>query len=196
METTAHDVAAYILDRLGPLRSMKLEKLSYYAQAWSLAWHNAPLFDEPIEAWGKGPIVRALWNRHKGMDVVRKWNGHPGRLSGGQRKTVDRVLSFYGNISGDDLSALTHSERPWIDARQGLGDNEPGTETITHEAMKDFYRQASSLINSDDLPTLLCNLVRKLPDGSWGINRAHPQPLYIGHAARLLAPFVVSEASL
>jgi uncharacterized phage-associated protein len=33
---SVHDVAAFIIEKLGPISAMKLEKLVYYAQAWSL----------------------------------------------------------------------------------------------------------------------------------------------------------------
>lgn len=32
------NVAKYILSRLGPMSAMKLQKLVYYSQAWSLVW--------------------------------------------------------------------------------------------------------------------------------------------------------------
>lgn len=35
---TVFDVAKYVLHRTGQLTTMKLEKLVYYCQAWSLAW--------------------------------------------------------------------------------------------------------------------------------------------------------------
>jgi uncharacterized phage-associated protein len=47
---TAHDVAAYILRGQGEMTAMKLEKLVYYAQAWSLVWDEEPLFKERVEA--------------------------------------------------------------------------------------------------------------------------------------------------
>ena len=40
------DVAKYILEKLGTLSTMKLQKLCYYCQAWSLVWDDTPLFDE------------------------------------------------------------------------------------------------------------------------------------------------------
>jgi len=48
---TAHDVAAYILDKCGSMSAMKLQKLVYYSQAWHLVWDDAPLFEERVEAW-------------------------------------------------------------------------------------------------------------------------------------------------
>jgi uncharacterized phage-associated protein len=42
-----HDVAAYILEKVGePISTMKLQKLVYYSQAWHLAWDEEPLFFE------------------------------------------------------------------------------------------------------------------------------------------------------
>ena len=45
------DVAQYILDTLDGVTTKKLQKLCYYAQAWSLVWDDAPLFGDRIEAW-------------------------------------------------------------------------------------------------------------------------------------------------
>ena len=59
---SVYDVAAFILGRLGQVGAMKLQKLVYYSQAWSLVWDDQPLFSETIEAWDKGPVVRS-WAR-------------------------------------------------------------------------------------------------------------------------------------
>jgi len=40
----AHDVAAYVLSKKSPMTAMKLQKLLYYSQAWSLVWNDKPLF--------------------------------------------------------------------------------------------------------------------------------------------------------
>ena len=58
---SAHDVAAYILEEHGPLSAMKLQKLVYYSQAWSLVWDDRQLFREAVEAWANGPVVRELY---------------------------------------------------------------------------------------------------------------------------------------
>ena len=119
MQPTAHDVAAYTLNRLGPMRAMKLEKLVYYGQAWHLAWVGAPLFAEAIEAWKGGPIVRALWNRHKGRDVVHKWNGnHEGNIVMHQQMAPSQVADYVGKDAAEKLlnAPLEHSEtgrRQW-----------------------------------------------------------------------------------
>ena len=63
---SALDVAQYILDRRGPMTAMKLQKLVYYSQAWSIVWDDDVLFPERIWAWKNGPVVRELWEAHFG----------------------------------------------------------------------------------------------------------------------------------
>ena len=61
------DVAAYILEKMESMTTMKLQKLVYYSQAWSLVWDEKQLFEEDIEAWANGPVVRDLFDYHRGM---------------------------------------------------------------------------------------------------------------------------------
>ena len=64
-----YDVAAYILKQRGPLTAMKLQKLVYYSQAWSIVWDDDAVFSEEIEAWKKkDPILRfKAWLAQSGL---------------------------------------------------------------------------------------------------------------------------------
>ncbi|MDF3033757.1 MAG: hypothetical protein K0R76_711 [Alphaproteobacteria bacterium] len=137
------DVASYILGKISPIPAMKLQKLVYYSQAWSLVWDDAPLFEEPIEAWANGPVVRDLFDLHKGEFLIKSLpvKAHASRLTSTQQETIDAVLKEYGNKSSQWLSDLTHLESPWINARQkaGLVDGERGNAVITHDDMYQYY---------------------------------------------------------
>lgn len=140
VSNSVHDVAAYILKKQGEMSAMKLQKLVYYSQAWSLVWDEKPLFKAEIQAWANGPVVRALYDKHRGQFSVKTWPaGDHSKLTGESRKTVDSVLSFYGDKSGYWLSELTHKERPWLDARRGLSDDDRGEKEITLAAMAEYY---------------------------------------------------------
>lgn len=140
MSLTVHDVAAYILKKQGELSAMKLQKLVYYAQAWSLVWDDKPLFKAKIEAWANGPVVRVLYDKHRGQFSVKQWPaGDRTKVVGEAKKTVDSVLSFYGDKSGQWLSELTHKERPWLEARKGLTDDDRCDKEITLAAMAEYY---------------------------------------------------------
>lgn len=137
---SCHDVAAYILAKRGPMSAMKLQKLLYYAQAWSLVWDERPLFHERIEAWANGPVVPEAYEVHRGKFGLDSWpNGDPLKLDDNAQKTVDAVLRFYGKWSPPRLSELTHREDPWRVARAGLAPGERGDEEITLASMAEYY---------------------------------------------------------
>ena len=137
---TSTDVAKYILSKQGFMSAMKLQKLVYYSQAWSLVWDGEPLFQDRIEAWRDGPVVRELWNVHRGKFVLDAIDGGDADALGEeQRATVDQVLASYGKLDGATLSRMTHDERPWIDAR---GETPEGTyceNEITHHSLVAYY---------------------------------------------------------
>ena len=139
------DVAAYILSVRGCMPTMKLQKLIYYGQAWSLVWEERPLLQERIEAWANGPVVRSLYMRHRGQYEVSSWPyGSPDRLSAEEKETIDRVLDFYGDKSSQWLSDLTHKEAPWRLARRGLPDSARGDHEITRASMAEYYGSLAS----------------------------------------------------
>ena len=136
---SVHDVAAFILQECGEMTAMKLQKLVYYSQAWSLVWDDEPLFPEQIEAWANGPVVPALYEQHRGRFRVSNWSGNPDALKKKQRATVEAVLAFYADRPSQVLSNLTHSEAPWLNAREGLAIGERGNNVISHAAMAEYY---------------------------------------------------------
>lgn len=135
------DVARCILERLGPTTAMKLQKLVYYAQAWSLVWDEEPLFDEPIEAWANGPVVPALFAEHRRRFKLDAGDirGGDGNLTETQLETIDAVLATYGDKPSHWLSDLTHAESPWKEAREGLDRGERGNQVITLASMHRYY---------------------------------------------------------
>lgn len=137
---SVHDVAAYILQKCGTITAMKLQKLLYYSQAWSLVWDETPLFREPIEAWANGPVVREVYELHRGVFAVDHWpQGDAGNLAQPQRDTVDAVLEHYGSKPAQYLSDLTHEERPWKEARLGIPEGSRGYAQINIATMAEYY---------------------------------------------------------
>jgi uncharacterized phage-associated protein len=141
-QTSVFDVVAYILEKMGELTTMKLHKLIYYAQAWSLVWDEKPLFNEPIEAWANGPVVRSLFSYHQGYYSLSKLDlniGNPDVLNLDQKETIDSIIEYYGNKPAQWLVELSHLENPWKKARKGLGPLERGNKVISLESMAEYY---------------------------------------------------------
>lgn len=140
------DVARYILRSCGEVSAMKLQKLVYYSQAWSVVWDEKPLFKEPIEAWVSGPVVRVLYEAHRGRFLLKPRDlskGNARLLTADQKETIDLVLDYYGDKNSQWLSDLTHMEKPWLGARKSLAPDERGSREISLASLSEYYSSIS-----------------------------------------------------
>jgi len=140
--TNVKHVARYIIEQLGSVTTMKLHKLTYYAQAWSLAWDGVPLFEEDFQAWANGPVCVDLFIAHRGQfeveyDFLTDYANYP--FTTEQIETINVVLKDYGNKSPHYLSELTHMERPWKEARGNTPPGEISHNIIEKQSMQDYY---------------------------------------------------------
>ena len=134
------DVSKYILTSIGEMSTMKLQKLCYYSQAWTLVWDKKPLFGEEFKRWDNGPVCRELFDIHQKMFNINAEHIPDSKLSeesltNNEKLNVDTVLEHYGKYSGAQLSELSHSERPWSET--------PKDAVISVDCLKLYY---SSLI--------------------------------------------------
>lgn len=136
------NVARYIIQELGPMTTMKLQKLTYYCQAWSLAWDGKPLFDEDFRAWANGPVCSELFSAHKGKfnltnNFLKDDSGYD--FTKDELETIKAVLEHYGDKEPSYLSELTHKERPWKETRNGMPDGEASNTIIPKDLMQEYY---------------------------------------------------------
>ncbi|NJK73421.1 MAG: DUF4065 domain-containing protein [Richelia sp. CSU_2_1] len=149
---SALDVARYFLCRVDresgdTISLLKLQKLVYYAQAWSLVFRSQPLFFQDVEAWVSGPVVRDVWNEYKAYKYsdIPVPDNFDGEFEEDELEVLEEVWNAYGELSAKHLAELTHSEMPWLNARKGLEPAETSTNIISHDDMKDCY---SSLVEA------------------------------------------------
>lgn len=132
---SALDAAQFIIDQRGPMTTMKLQKLVYYGQVWSVVWDDDVLFHEQIQAWDNGPVVRELWDATRGrfrIDSIP--GGDSSKVGASARATIVRMLETYGDKDAQWLSDLTHMEAPWKEAR-AIAQNE----AISLERISEYY---------------------------------------------------------
>lgn len=149
------DVAKYFLYRSmqdGELVSpLKMQKLVYYAYALILAKKGKKLFDEKIEAWANGPVVPTLYQELKRYgsspinedylgfsseeDVAEFMQKFPEEVL----DSLDKVYSEYMTKTAFELVVLTHSEKPWVEARKGLKNTEASSNPISDELIVEQY---------------------------------------------------------
>ena len=139
MRTNALDVAEYILQRRRPIPAMKLQKLVYYCQAWSLVWEDRPIYENRVEAWAHGPVIVDLYKAHRGRYMLESVGGNPSSIPQSDIETINAVLEYYGDKPSQWLSDLTHQEYPWQKARGSMPKGQRGSEEITLASMAEYY---------------------------------------------------------
>jgi len=148
----ALDVANFLVrlaaaeDEPDYLTHLRLQKLLYYAQGWSLALRDMPMFSERIEAWVHGPVVPDVYRSlaGSGSDVILADRfPEPPDLTDEEADFIESVWTAYKDFSAVRLRAMTHAEAPWKAARGNRPSEAACQNEITHEAMKAFFTQAS-----------------------------------------------------
>lgn len=155
--TSAMAVANWFLNRaknetnVPAVDQLKLYKLVYYAHAWYLGNKCGPLFDEDIEAWPHGPVVRDLYIEFKdaGRGAIKKlgtrFAAHGGKFeietpvyAGDLEPYLESVWNSYKKHSGIQLSNATHAPgEPWtlVAEKRDLSEKP----TIPNELIEQVY---------------------------------------------------------
>lgn len=123
---------------------MKLQKLCYYAQGFQIALNEKkPLFSSDFQAWQHGPVTKELYDEYKhfgwkpiDVEIILSYDQDIK-----EDEFLTEVVSYFGSYDGATLSAMTHKESPWLDARKGIPDSEPSTELITKESLYNYFIQ-------------------------------------------------------
>ena len=108
------------LDELIDLSKLKLQKLLYYAQGYYTALFNKPLFEENIEAWEHGPVVREVYDVLKHIEgiyiptnIYAMSDSEISLLDKDAKELIEDVFSVMGQYSAWKLRERTHNESPW-----------------------------------------------------------------------------------
>ena len=142
------DVADWFLLKEN-MSNKKIQKLCYYAEAWSLALLDQDIAkNSDFEAWVHGPVSKVLYDEFKEFGWRELTITNPAvvknRLerifANEQFDVLESVWDTYGEYSADQLETLTHNEEPWLEQRKGLGKFQSSTRKISKETMKTYYR--------------------------------------------------------
>ena len=142
---TIFDAAYYMLNNIGQTTPMNLQRLCYYAQAWSLAWDNNNLFEEDFEAWPSGPVCPELYNI---FNLTKDFSVNPEMIkpyisehcfSEDEKETLNVIIKEYGDKEPYWMSELVRHEEPWLRARGGLPLKAASDVVIPKKMMLEYY---------------------------------------------------------
>jgi uncharacterized phage-associated protein len=149
------DVANYILEisrqesedgEYELISHMKLQKLVYFCQGFSLSLLDKPLFQEPIEAWEHGPVCPNLYHILKGYGaspVTAIINPDMIKLDENEKRLIKMVYDNFGQYSAARLRKITHENGPWK--------NTWVSSPISHESMTSYFDSLIN-VNPDEIP--------------------------------------------
>lgn len=123
MKYSALDIAKYVINHehknSREISNLRLQKLLYFVQAKCLVDKGEPCFEDDLEAWDYGPVVPAVYYKYS------KFHSKPiveielcTDIVNDIMDIINCVLDFFRNITTFELVQITHSQSPWIEARQ------------------------------------------------------------------------------
>lgn len=143
---------------------LKLQKLLYYIQAFHLVqFKKNNIFDETPEAWVNGPVYRIIYNEFKdnflknsefklrtdlNLEETLSSIKNTMSLNEQQENFLINLLQVFGKLDDERLVLLTHSEKPWIEARKDLGSLERSSNQISLETMYSYY---NDILNKNNI---------------------------------------------
>ncbi len=154
----AHIITHFVNQKGDSVSHKKLQKLLYYVEAWHLVNFDAELLEDNFEAWIHGPVLPELYQKLKvygfnNLKVINEEHDNiddeilaiikRNSLTEGQMELIEGVLDRYGSLTSFELELLSHSEAPWIEARNNIPPHESCRNVIKKERIKEFYSSIS-----------------------------------------------------
>lgn len=138
------------------ITNLRVNKLIYFAQAYSIVCTGKPLFDEPIEAWEFGPVVRDVYNTFKlcGPNQIVDTAGEFSfdKFNEQQIDLITDVIVQYGQFTTSKLVDLTHKQDgPWFKAYHE--DNCYNNHVISQDAIGQYFQNKLRKCNDSSLET-------------------------------------------
>ena len=141
-----------------PLTNMRLQKLLYYAQAWSMVVRGTDLFPEELQAWRLGPVVPVVYKHCKNNEAnpgiasclpsqsQEKYRLLPLDDFEGIPDVSASIADFLANVwesykfhSALALHKQTHTESPWLNAWGDRAKEETSNQRIEPDAMIRYF---------------------------------------------------------
>ena len=126
------------------ISNLKMQKLCYLAQGWSLALRDKSLFDDVIQAWALGPAIPPLFRRFKpyrwgALNPYKRRSEALKELDAEERRLLDWVWEEYRHYSGGELRDLICEQAPWKEAYGDTDFPDRCEEEITPASMKAYF---------------------------------------------------------
>lgn len=152
---------SYLFEQMQEVTPLALQKMLYFTQGIYSVLFDKPLYEEDCQAWVHGPVYEDVFNMFRNFKYnpiedhrFAVFKGRFSELTRQEKMVLDLVINSFGLYSGKILEKITHNEKPWKDARNGLDPLEPSKAIITKESIKEYFSEISKTYGIDSADKL------------------------------------------
>lgn len=140
MDVASFFIEASLTDYGDPATNLRIQKLLYFAQGWSLVKLGKPLFSEKIETWDIRPVIKSVYKNLQTHGADSIMNSGDFKLSKFKKEEISLLLDVfmkYRNDSTSCLASITHKNwSSWYKAyHEGAGNRHE----ISLDEMKKYF---------------------------------------------------------
>ncbi|MBO8435618.1 MAG: DUF4065 domain-containing protein [Spirochaetes bacterium] len=157
----ASDIADFFIalgnaEHEDPMTNLRINKLLYFAQGWSLQRLKRKLFDEPIKAWKYGPVVGVIYNKYKeyGRNIITECSQEfdISVFSADEIQLLLDVYNKYRDISTSRLVEKSHeANTPWARVYKEGEDNKTIPISLISEYFNNHFPLKKSVVIPDNI---------------------------------------------
>ena len=140
-------IVRYFLRKVSDITPLALQKMLYYTQAFYFALFGTELFTDSCQAWVHGPVYPDVYYKYReyGYNPIDapelESDEMTGELTTRETEFLNAIISAFSCYSGTTLAKMTHSERPWQNARAGLLPEDRCVTEINPTDIHTYFRQ-------------------------------------------------------
>ena len=134
----AEEIAAYVIKTTDWMSNFKLQNVLYFVQAEFLVVKGRPCFDDSIEAWDFGPVIRSVYRQYAiygGMMILEAKAPMP-HLAREDRKLIDGIVKECEKYGTTELISITTKQAPWQNAYRNFGRRN----TLSNADIYEFFK--------------------------------------------------------
>ena len=160
-------VIEYLLNKCEDITPLALQKSLYYIQGFYYAFYDKFLFVEDCQAWVHGPVYPDIYLKYKNykFNPINNIKINNITFSPSEIAILENIVKNICCYSGKTLEYFTHSEFPWLSARESLDEIESSNQIISKESIGAYFKSVKekyNMINPSDIESYTNNLFKQL----------------------------------
>ncbi len=162
-----YQIALYIIGNYEDTTNMALQKILYFVNGFSKKFLGKYLFDDVAQAWIHGPVYPEIYNslayfKKDALDSNQILANYEIDLNAKEKEYLDSIVPLFARYSGSCLRNMSHLTKPWIDAREGLAEDDYSDREIANKDIDAYFKDVCSkyeIVSTKDIYRYIMDLL-------------------------------------